>query len=97
MICLFASTISRYLIKLNIISINITGTSNYHGPGLSPDSMGAVDVLNGCVSTPSSEALDQVSDLRHSRTLPKRGGIISIDNVDSNGIKVKQINLCYTY
>ena len=57
--------------------------------------MGAGDTLTGCVSTPSSEALDQVSDLRHSRTLPKRvGGIISNDNASTNGTKVTKIKLC---
>ena len=50
--------------------------------------MGAGDTLTGCVSTPSSEALDQVSDLRHSRTLPKRvGGIISNDNATTNAMR----------
>ena len=69
------------------------GTANYRGgSGSSPDSTGAAeDTLTGCcVSTPSSEALDQVSDLRHSRTLPKRAGIISNENVSSNGLKVKE-------
>ena len=64
------------------------------GSGSSPDSMGAGDTLTGGVSTPSSEALDQVSDLRHSRTLPKRGGVISNNNPASNGLKViRKINL----
>ena len=69
------------------------GAANYRGgSGSSPDSTGAAeDTLTGCcVSTPSSEALDQVSDLRHSRTLPKRAGIISNENVSSNGLKVKE-------
>ena len=53
--------------------------------------MGAGDTLTGCVSTPSSEALDQVSDLRYSKTLPKRivGGFVNNnDNASSNGTKV---------
>ena len=49
--------------------------------------MGAGDTLTGGVSTPSSEALDKVTDLRHSRTLPNRGGI-SNNNPASNGVKV---------
>ena len=71
----------------------VTGSGNGRGPGSSPDSIGAGDTLTGCVSTPSSEALDQVSDLRYSRTLPKRvGGIVSNnDNASSNGTKVKNI------
>ena len=72
------------------------GAANYRGgSGSSPDSTGAAeDTLTGCcVSTPSSEALDQVSDLRHSRTLPKRAGIISNENVSSNGLKVKETYL----
>ena len=69
----------------------VTGSGNGRGPGSSPDSIGAGDTLTGCVSTPSSEALDQVSDLRHSRTLPKRAGIISNENVSSNGLKVKEL------
>ena len=77
----------------NILSSSnfFPGTANYRGgSGSSPDSTGAAeDTLTGCcVSTPSSEALDQVSDLRHSRTLPKRAGIISNENVSSNGLKV---------
>ena len=74
-------------------SNSFSGTANYRGgSGSSPDSTGAAeDTLTGCcVSTPSSEALDQVSDLRHSRTLPKRAGIISNENVSSNGLKVKE-------
>ena len=50
--------------------------------------MGAGDTLTGCVSTPSSEALDQVSDLRYSKTLPKRGFVSNNDNASSNGTKV---------
>ena len=74
-------------------SLMVTGSGNGRGPGSSPDSIGAGDTLTGCVSTPSSEALDQVSDLRYSRTLPKRvGGIVSNnDNASSNGTKVINI------
>ena len=95
---LFETTISNMLFSLwgsNILSSSnfFPGTANYRGgSGSSPDSTGAAeDTLTGCcVSTPSSEALDQVSDLRHSRTLPKRAGIISNENVSSNGLKVKE-------
>ena len=58
--------------------------------------MGAGDTLTGGVSTPSSEALDQVSDLRHSRTLPKRGGVISNNNPASNGLKVIRTKPLFT-
>ena len=68
----------------------LSGTGNGRGPGSSPDSIGAGDTLTGCVSTPSSEALDQVSDLRYAKTLPKRIGsvITNNDNASSNGTKV---------
>ena len=71
-------------------NIIILGTGNGRGPGSSPDSIGAGDTLTGCVSTPSSEALDQVSDLRYAKTLPKRIGsvITNNDNASSNGTKV---------
>ena len=70
--------------------IIILGAGNGRGPGSSPDSIGAGDTLTGCVSTPSSEALDQVSDLRYAKTLPKRIGsvITNNDNASSNGTKV---------
>ena len=68
----------------------LSGTGNGRGPGSSPDSIGAGDTLTGCVSTPSSEALDQVSDLRYAKTLPKRIGsvITNNDNASSNGTRV---------
>ena len=81
-----------FKIKNYFIQILVGG--NGRGSGSSPDSMGPGDTLTGCVSTPSSEALDQVSDLRHSRTLPKRaGGIMSNDNASINGAKVTRIKL----
>ena len=91
----FVSNMLFSLWDSNILSSSnfFPGTANYRGgSGSSPDSTGAAeDTLTGCcVSTPSSEALDQVSDLRHSRTLPKRAGIISNENVSSNGLKVKE-------
>ena len=95
---LFERTMLFSLWDSNILSSSnfFPGTANYRGgSGSSPDSTGAAeDTLTGCcVSTPSSEALDQVSDLRHSRTLPKRAGIISNENVSSNGLKVKETYL----
>ena len=81
-----------YIIMDMIIDYNniLSGTGNGRGPGSSPDSIGAGDTLTGCVSTPSSEALDQVSDLRYAKTLPKRIGsvITNNDNASSNGTKV---------
>ena len=89
---MYSTTLSLGLYYFILIQF-FPGTANYRGGSVSsPDSTGAAeDTLTGCcVSTPSSEALDQVSDLRHSRTLPKRAGIISNENGSSNGLKVKE-------
>ena len=56
--------------------------------------MGDGDALAGAVSTPSSEALDQVCDLRHSRTLPKRSGVVANNNPSSNGFGVNKFGIC---